>query len=87
LTIVPTTQKLEGQTVARLPSVPGIGKILYVVRRDELQAITRFPRGQACVAYCRLGTCAKAAVRKRDGTAGTKSGQASRTWACSEAAV
>ena len=49
--------------------------------------ITRFPRVQDCVSYCRLVQCAKESAGKRSGTAGTKIGKASRKWACSEAAV
>jgi len=38
--------------------------------------IERFPRVQDFVSDCRLVTGAKASAGKRDGTAGTKSGQA-----------
>jgi transposase len=71
----------------RLQSVPGIGKILRVVRLDEIHDITRFPRGQDFVSSCRLVTCAKAAAGQRYGTSGTKSGHAYLQWAFSEAAV
>lgn len=41
---------------------------------------------QACVSYGRLVKGATASAGKRSGTAGTKIGPASRTWAFSEAA-
>src|SRR5262245_19893479 len=47
----------------------------------------RFPRGQDCVSSCRLGQGAQEAAGKRLGTAGTKLGNASLTWAFSAAAV
>jgi hypothetical protein len=36
----------DGQTSARLHSVPGIGQILALLSFYELQASTRFPRGK-----------------------------------------
>jgi transposase len=87
LTSVPTAKQQDAQNLYRLPSVPGIGKMLRLVRLDEMHDITRFPRVQDCVSYCRLGKGAKASAGQRDGTAGTKIGHASLTWAFSEAAV
>jgi transposase len=58
-----------------------------LVLLDEMHDITRFPRVQACVSYCRLVTCAKESAGQRDGTSGTKIGNAYLTWAFSEAAV
>ena len=52
-----------------------------------MHAITRFPRVQDVVSYCRLVTCAKASAGKRDGTSGTKMGNASLKGAFAEAAV
>jgi transposase len=87
LTIVQTAKQHDAQTLYRLQSVPGIGKILSLVRLDEMHAITRFPRVQDCVSYCRLVTCAQESAGKRSGTSGTKIGQAYLKWAFSEAAV
>jgi len=42
---------------------------------------------QEFVSYCRLVTCANASAGKRYGTSGTQIGNASLTWAFSEAAV
>jgi transposase len=52
-----------------------------------IHAITRFPRGQDCLSYCRLVTGTQESAGKRDGTSGTQIGNAHLTWACSEAAV
>ncbi len=82
-----TAKQHDAQTLYRLQSVPGIGKILRVVLLYAIHDITRFPRVQDFVSYCRLVTCAKAAAGKRYGTAGTKIGHAYLTWAFSEAAV
>ena len=67
--------------------MPGIGRILSLVLLYEIHDIQRFPGVQDFVSYCRLVRCAKESAGKRDGTAGPKIGQASRTWAFSDAAV
>jgi len=87
LTIVQTAKQHDAQTLYRLQSVPGIGKILSLVLLYEIHDITRFPRVQDFVSYCRLVKCAKESAGKRYGTAGTKIGNAYLTWAFSEAAV
>ncbi len=75
------------QTFYRLRSIPGVGKILALVLLYEIHNIHRFPRVQEFVSYCRLVTCAKESAGKRYGTSGKKIGNASLTWAFSEAAV
>jgi transposase len=87
LTIVQTAKQHHARTLYRLPSVPGIGKILRVVLLDEMHDLTRSPRVQDVVSYGRLVTWAKESAGKRDGTAGAKIGHTSLTWAFSEAAV
>jgi transposase len=87
LSIVQTAKPHQAQTLYRLPSVPGLGKILRLVLLDELHDITRFPRVQEFVSYCRLVKCAKEAAGKRYGTSGAKSGNTYLKWAFSEAAV
>ena len=82
-----TAKQHDAQTLYLLPSVPGIGKILRLVLLYAIHDSTRFPRVQDVVSSCRLVTCAKEAAGKRDGTAGTKIGNAYLTWAFSEAAV
>jgi transposase len=87
LTIVNTAQQHDAQTLYRLQSVPGIGKILSLVMLYEIHDIARFPRVQDFVSYCRLVKCAKESAGKRYGTSGTKIGNAYLKWAFSEAAV
>jgi transposase len=76
LTIVQTAKQHDAQTLYRLQSVPGIGKILSLVLLYEIHDISRFPRVQDFVSYCRLVKCAKESAGKRYGTSGTKSGNA-----------
>jgi hypothetical protein len=80
-TIVQTAQQHDAQTLDRLQSGPGIGKIVRGGLRYALHALTRFPRVQAGVSSCRWGTCAKAAAGTRSGTAGAKLGHSDLTWA------
>lgn len=87
LSIVQTARQHDPNTLYRLQTVPGIGKIFSLVLLYEIHDIQRFPRGQDCVSSCRLVTCAKASAGKRYGTSGKKIGNASLTWAFSEAAV
>lgn len=61
--------------------------MLSVVRLDEMHAITRFPRVQDVVSDGRLVQGAKESAGKREGTSGTKLGQAYLQWAFSAAAV
>ena len=75
------------QTFSRLQSVPGIGQILALVLLYEIQDITRFPRVQDFVSYCRLVKCAKESGGKRLGTSGKKIGNVHLRWAFAEAAV
>src|SRR2546421_4742404 len=82
-----TAKAHEVQTFARLHSVPGIGKILALVLLYEIQDITRFPRVQDFVSYCRLVKCAKESGGKRLGTSGKKIGNVHPRWAFAEAAV
>jgi transposase len=87
LHIVQTAKQHDAQTLYRLQSVPGIGKILSLVLLYEIHDIQRFPRVQDFVSYCRLVKCAKESAGKRYGTAGAKIGNAYLKWAFSEAAV
>jgi len=87
LTIVQTAKEHNAQTLYRLQSVPGIGKILSLVLLYEIHDISRFPRVQDFVSYCRLVKCAQESAGKRYGTSGAKIGNAYLKWAFSEAAV
>jgi transposase len=85
--LVRTAKEHAAQTFYRLRSIPGVGKSLALVLRYEIDDMQRFPRVQAVVASCRRVKCAKESAGTRDGTSGKTLGHASRTWACSEAAV
>jgi transposase len=87
LTIVNPAKQHNAQTLYRLQSVPGIGKILALVLLYEIHDIVRFPRVQDFVSYCRLVKCTKESAGKRYGTSGATIGNAYRKWAFSEAAV
>jgi transposase len=87
LTIVQTAKQHHAQTLSRLPSVPGIGKLLSVGWLYEMHDMTRFPRGQDVVSDGRLVKGAKASAGKRSGTSGATIGHAYLPWAVSEAAV
>jgi hypothetical protein len=77
----------EATTGYRRRALPGVGKLLALVRRDDLHASRRLPRGQDLVSSGRLVKCAKASAGKRDGPSGPKSGHASRKGAFAAAAV
>jgi transposase len=72
--------------LARWRPIPGVGTILALVLRYEIEEITRFPRVQAFVSDCRLVQSARASHGKRHGPSGKKIGNAQRPWAVSEAA-
>jgi transposase len=87
LHIIKAAKQHDAQTLYRLQTVPGIGKILSLVLLYEMHDIQRFPRVQDFVSYCRLVKCRRESAGKRYGTAGTKIGNAYLKWAFSEAAV
>jgi transposase len=87
LSIVKAAKHHDANTPYLLHTVPGSGKLLRLVLLYEIQDIDRFPRGQACVSYCRLVKRAKESAGKRLGTSGKNIGNAPRKWAFSEAAA
>jgi transposase len=87
LSILKTAKQHHAQTLYLLRTVPGIGEILSLVLLYEIHDITRFPRVQDFLSYCRLVKCTKESAGKRYGTSGTKIGNAHLKWAFSEAAV
>jgi transposase len=87
LSILKTAKQHNAQTLYLLRTIPGIGEILSLVLLYEIHAITRFPRVQDFLSYCRLVKCTKESAGKRYGTSGTKIGNAHLKWAFSEAAV
>jgi transposase len=84
--IVQTATEHEAHTFSRVRSIPGVGKSLALVLLDAIHEIRRCPRGQEFVSSGRLVTCAKASAGQRSGTSGKKIGNASLTWAFSDAA-
>ena len=86
-TIVTTAKHHDAHPLSLLPTVPGLGKLLRLVRRYAIHQIDRFPRGQAGASYGRLGKGAKASAGKRSGPSGPNIGHAPLQWAFSEAAV
>jgi transposase len=87
LSLLTTAKPHDANTLYLLRTVPGIGEILSLVLLDEIHDIHRFPRVQDVVSSCRLVTCAQDSAGKRSGTSGPNIGNASLTWAFSEAAV
>jgi transposase len=85
--ILQPAKRHDANTLSLLQPVPGIGNILSLVLLDALHDIARFPRGQEFVSYGRLVQCAQASAGTREGTSGTKIGNASLQGAFSEAAV
>jgi transposase len=87
LSVIQTAKKHEAHTLYLLPTVPGIGKILSLVRLYEIHDLDRFPRVQDFASYGRLVKCAKESAGKRLGTSGKNIGNAHLKGAFSEAAV
>jgi transposase len=87
LSMVQAAKHHDANTLYLLPTVPGIGKILSLVRLYEIHGMARFPRVQDFVSSGRLVKCAKESAGKRLGTSGKKIGKAHLTWAFSETAV
>jgi transposase len=87
LSLIRTATKHEANTLYLLPTVPGIGKLLSLVRLYDIHDMARFPRVQDVVSSGRLVKCAKEAAGKRLGTSGKNIGNAHLKGAFSEAAV
>jgi hypothetical protein len=73
-------------SLALLRTIPGVGTILALVLRYEIEEIARFPRLQAFVSYARLVKRARETHGKRHGTRGKTIENAHLKWAFSEAA-
>jgi transposase len=87
LSLLKTAKQHEANTLYLRQTVPGIGKMLSLVRLYEIHRIDRFPSVQAFASYARLVKCSKASGGKRLGTSGKKIGNAHLKWAFSEAAT
>jgi transposase len=82
-----TAQGHDPVALALWRTVPGVGNILALVMRYEIEDSARFPRSQACVSSGRLVKSARESNGKRHGPSGKKIGNAHLKWAFSEAAV
>jgi hypothetical protein len=87
LSVLNTAKPHEATTRYLRRPVPGSGEMLRLVLLYASHHSARFPRVQDCASYCRPVKGAKASAGKRDGTAGTKIGQAYLTGAFADAAV
>ena len=85
--ILRTAKDHDHNTLYRLRTVPGIGKILSLVILYEIHDINRFPRPQELASYARLVKWARESAGKIRGTGGRKIGNVHLKWAFSEAAV
>ena len=74
-------------SLALLKSIPGVGRILSLVMLYEIEDISRFPRVQDFVSYCRLVKPAKESNGKSYGHSGKRIGNAHLRWAFGEAIV
>jgi hypothetical protein len=81
-----TAHSHEPVSLALVRTIPGVGQLLALVLRYDIEDIARFPRVQACVSSCRLVKRARASHGKRHGPSGKKSENAHLKWAFSEAA-
>ena len=66
--------------------IEGIGKILALTILYEIHDISRFPRVQDFVSYCRLVKCPRESGGKKFGAKNSKVGNVHLKWAFSEAA-
>ena len=85
--ILRTAKNHDANTLYRLRTVPGIGKILSLVILYEIHDINRFKRPQELASYSRLVRCSRESAGKVSGSGGKKIGNVHLKWAFSEAAV
>ena len=85
--ILRTAKNHDANTLYRLRTVPGIGKILSLVILYEIHDMSRFKRPQELASYSRLVRCSRESAGKVSGTGGRKVGNVHLKWAFSEAAV
>ena len=86
-TILEQAKVEDPATLALLQTIPGVGPVLGLTLLYEIHDISRFPRVQDFVSYCRLVKSQKSSAGKVMGTSGAKIGNAHLKWAFSEAAV
>ena len=71
--ILRTAKNCDANTLYRLRTVPGIGKILSLVILYEIHHIKRFKRPQELASYSRLVKCARESAGKVSGSGGGRS--------------
>jgi transposase len=82
-----TARTVDPKAVILLKSIHGVGDILSLVLLYEIHDITRFPRVQDFVSYCRLVKCQRESAGKKHGTGGARIGNPYLRWAFGEAAA
>jgi len=85
-TIVDQAKVEDPDSLERLRTIPGVGRILSLTLLYELHDVARFPRVQDFLSYARLVKSQKSSAGKVTGTSGSKIGNAHLKWA-SEASV
>lgn len=85
--ILRAAQNHDANALARLRSIPGVGKVLGLTILYEICDIRRFERVQDFASYSRLVKPAKESAGKFYGHSGKKIGNPHLKWAFSEAAV
>jgi transposase len=85
--LVRRAKQHDPQAFHRLPTIPGVGKVLALTILYEIHDVGRFDRVQQFASYARLVKCAKESAGKKLGTSGAKMGNVHLKWAFSEAAV
>jgi len=75
----------DPNTLARLRSIPGVGKILALIFLYEIHDIRRFENVGRFLSYCRLVRCTHESAGKKKGSGNPRIGNAHLRWAFAEA--
>lgn len=75
----------DPNTLARLRSIPGVGKILALIFLYEIHDVRRFGSVGQFLSYSRLVRCAHESAGKKKGTGNKKIGNAHLRWTFAEA--
>lgn len=75
----------DPNTLARLRSIPGVGKILALIFLYEIHEVKRFATVGSFLSYARLVRCAHESAGKKKGSGCKKIGNAHLRWAFAEA--
>ena len=86
LYLVKTAKVDDLQTLYRLRSLPGVGKVLALILLYETHDVGRFDRAGQFLSYARLLRCDHESAGKKRGWGGKKIGNAHLRWAFAEAA-